>query len=168
MFRSVLVRSALKRQLMPAVSLGISAIVGSLLAASCASAVTTPSVPQSIQLVTATRSAEVPLAERVSVMAIAFGGSVAICLGANKLLDRSQLQPSTHRPFATTAFHQANGATFTQASRSLQRQLLRLVHDDRALAERLFTQATLKHAGNSPNWYVEKVIYDLERDRGKF
>jgi hypothetical protein len=106
MFRSVLVRSALKRQLTPAVSLGISAIVGSLLAASCASAVTTPSVPQSIQLVNATRSAEVPLAERVSVMAIAFGGSVAICLGANKLLDRGQLQPSTHRPFATTAFHQ--------------------------------------------------------------
>ena len=168
MFRSVLVRSALKRQFTPAVSLGISAIVGSLLAASGAPAVATSSVPERIQLVNATRAPEVPLAERVSVMAIAFGGSVAICLGANKLLDRGQLQSSTHRSFATAAFHPANGATFTQASRSLQRKLLRLVHDDRALAERLFTQATLRYAGNSPNWYVEKVIYDLERDRGKF
>lgn len=168
MFSSVLVRSALKRQFAPAVSLGISAIVGSLLATSGAPAVATSSVPERIQLVNATRAPEVPLAERISVMAIAFGGSVAICLGANKLLDRGQIQPSTQRSFGTTAFHSANGATFTQASRSLQRQLLRLVHDDRALAERLFTQATLRYAGNSPNWYAEKVIYDLERDRGKF
>ncbi|MBD2035878.1 hypothetical protein H6F76_12705 [Leptolyngbya sp. FACHB-321] len=168
MFRSVLVRSALKRQLTPAVFLGISAIVSSLLATSGVPAVATSSVPERIQLVNATRAPEVPLADRVSVMAIAFGGSVAICLGANKLLDRGQLQPSTQRSFGTTAFHPANGATFTQASRSLQRKLLRLVHDDHALAERLFTQATLRYAGNSPNWYVEKVIYDLERDRGRF
>jgi hypothetical protein len=168
MFSSVLVRSALKHQFTPALSLGISAIVGSLLAASCASAVTTPLVPQRMQLVNVTKPAEVPLAERVSVMAIAFGGSVAVCLAANKLLDCTQPQQSSDRPLTTRAFHQANGTPFTQASRTLQRQLLRLVHDDRALAERLLTQATLRHAGNSPNWYVEKVIYDLERDRGKF
>ncbi len=72
--------------------------------------------------------------------------------------DRRQPQP----------FTQQRALRLRKQVAPLQRQLLRLVHDDLALAERLFALATIRYAGNSPNWYVEKVIYDLERDRGKF
>ncbi|WAL58827.1 hypothetical protein [Thermocoleostomius sinensis] len=53
-------------------------------------------------------------------------------------------------------------------SSSLQRKLLRLLHDDRGAAQRLFAHTRLKYPGKSPNWYAEKIIYDLERDRGKY
>lgn len=53
-------------------------------------------------------------------------------------------------------------------SRPLQRKLLKVLHDDRGAADRLLIQAELKYPGKSPDWYVEKVIYDLERDRGRY
>lgn len=49
----------------------------------------------------------------------------------------------------------------------LQRRLLRLLHEDQATASRLLAQAELKNPGRPQNWYLEKVIYDLERDRGR-
>lgn len=52
-----------------------------------------------------------------------------------------------------------------QAHRGLQKQLLRLVHNDRSTATRLLDQAKLRHPDKSINWCAEKVIYDLERDR---
>jgi len=42
---------------------------------------------------------------------------------------------------------------------------MRLLHDDRD-ANRLISQVKMKKSNKSSNWYVEKVIYDLERDRG--
>lgn len=61
---------------------------------------------------------------------------------------------------------QASIITIDSASRKLQKELLLLLHEDRKTANRLFTQAKLKYPNKTANWYVEKVIYDLKRDRG--
>jgi len=54
-----------------------------------------------------------------------------------------------------------------QASRELQNKLLRLLYGDQELAMRLLSQIKMNNPGRSTNWCVEKVIYDLERDRGR-
>ena len=43
-----------------------------------------------------------------------------------------------------------------------------LVHGDQDTANRLLSQAKLKNSNQSTDWCVEKVIYDLERDRGMY
>lgn len=53
------------------------------------------------------------------------------------------------------------------ANPRLQRKLLRLLHGDQAAAQRLLAHVKLTHPGRSADWAVEKVIYDLERDRGR-
>lgn len=58
--------------------------------------------------------------------------------------------------------------SINQASRKLQQKLLRLLHDDRDTASRLLSQIKIKNPNRSVDWYVEKVIYDLERDRGTY
>lgn len=55
-----------------------------------------------------------------------------------------------------------------QASRHLRKKLLRLLHDDRDTANRLLSQAQRKNPNRSVDWYTDKVIYDLERDRGGY
>lgn len=55
-----------------------------------------------------------------------------------------------------------------QANRKLQKQLMRLLHDDRNTANRLLSQIKVKNPSRSIDWCVEKVIYDLERDRGSY
>lgn len=52
-----------------------------------------------------------------------------------------------------------------QASPRLQQKLLRLLHNDWDTANRLLSKVKMKNPNKSVNWYVEKVIYDLERDR---
>lgn len=48
---------------------------------------------------------------------------------------------------------------------SLQKKLLRMLHHDQATVDRLLRAAEYRHPGRSQQWYLEKVIYDLERDR---
>lgn len=50
-------------------------------------------------------------------------------------------------------------------NRYLQSDLLILVKGDVPTAKRLLAQQRRKHPGKSDNWYLEKVIHDLERDR---
>ncbi|ESA39134.1 tetratricopeptide tpr-1 repeat-containing protein [Leptolyngbya sp. Heron Island J] len=50
-------------------------------------------------------------------------------------------------------------------SRAVQKKLLRLVGDDRKIAAGLVKRLKLKHPGRPEDWYWEKAIYDLERDR---
>ncbi len=50
-------------------------------------------------------------------------------------------------------------------NRRLQGDLLTLLRGDTATAKRLLKQQRQQHPGKSDNWYLEKVIYDLERDR---
>lgn len=59
----------------------------------------------------------------------------------------------------------SNSTSFDQANHKLQRELLRLLHDDRQAANRLVAQVKRTHPERSINWCVEKVIYDLGRDR---
>lgn len=48
----------------------------------------------------------------------------------------------------------------------LKQRLLRLVGGHWSIAERLIEQAKVKTPGMSEEWYWEKVIYDLEQERG--
>jgi hypothetical protein len=57
-----------------------------------------------------------------------------------------------------------NTLLIDRLSPKLRKKLLQLIHN-RETANRLLTGTMLSHAGRSPNWLAEKVIYDLERDR---
>lgn len=50
-------------------------------------------------------------------------------------------------------------------NRYLQADLLTLLNGDVAAAKRLLVQQRRNNPGQSDNWYLEKVIYGLERDR---
>jgi tetratricopeptide (TPR) repeat protein len=62
---------------------------------------------------------------------------------------------------------QENKIRFDQASRELQNKLMNLLHGDRELAIRLLSQVKTNNPDRSIDWYFEKVIYDLERDRSR-
>jgi hypothetical protein len=47
----------------------------------------------------------------------------------------------------------------------IDRRLLQAVKGNKGLAKRLLAQAKAKYPDKSDRWYVEKIIYDLERDR---
>ena len=154
-------RSARRFKFTPIVFLCVSVIAG-VVATSSTPVLAMPPNSQERQFA----NVSAPASDRITIMAIAVASSVAICLGANKLLDRPQ-RTGAHQSLKT-ALQRPGSISFNQASHSLQRKLLRLLHDDRPLAERLFTQATLKYSGNTPNWYVEKVIYDLSAIAASF
>jgi hypothetical protein len=50
-------------------------------------------------------------------------------------------------------------------NRQLQSDLLAILQGDVRTAKRLLKQQRQSAPGRSDNWYLEKVIYDLERDR---
>lgn len=74
---------------------------------------------------------------------------------------------SVHFSSRPSSKSQENKLRFDQASHELQNKLMRLLHGDRELAIRLLSQLKTKNPGKSVDWYVEKVIYDLDRDRGR-
>lgn len=88
------------------------------------------------------------------------GGAVGLILNAKKTKIKTS---STFSPKST-----ANTVRIDQASRKLQKELLRLLHDDRNTANRLLSQVKINNPNKSINWCIEKVIYDLERDRGAY
>jgi len=138
-------------------SLLLSAIAGSLLAVSSLPGSASSTKLQQLGSSSAETPAEV---NRVAVLAIALGGSAAIGLGLSAVVDRQRRsQPS--RPA------RSNDVSLDRVSRPLRQKLVRSLHDDQATATRLFTQAQFKYPGKTPDWYAEKVIYDLERDRRK-
>ncbi|MEH1916982.1 hypothetical protein [Nostoc sp.] len=50
-------------------------------------------------------------------------------------------------------------------NRRLQHDLIAMLNGDIATAKRLLQQQRQLHRGQSDNWYLEKVIEDLKRDR---
>lgn len=50
----------------------------------------------------------------------------------------------------------------------LRKKLLKLVYNNRQTANRLLTGASFSHPDRSIDWLADKVIYDLERDRGLY
>lgn len=97
----------------------------------------------------------------------ALGGGVAIALSAKKAKDAGKLS-SRQRFGFKSSLDEESTIRIEQASRKLQKKLLRLLHDERDTANRLLSQAKLKNPNKSVDWYVEKVIYDLQRDRGGY
>lgn len=101
--------------------------------------------------------------------AAVIGGAVGVALSAEKVKNSFKSSSNTPR-YSRSSTPKSNESTITidQASRGLQKKLLRLLHDERDTANRLLTQVKMKNPNKSINWYVEKVIYDLERDRGSY
>lgn len=97
----------------------------------------------------------------------AVGGAMGIILTARKA---NSLKPTTLAHFSSKrSFNSKEDLiSIDQASRKLQKQILRLLHDDRETANRLLSQVKMKNLNKSIDWCVEKVIYDLDRDRGRY
>jgi tetratricopeptide (TPR) repeat protein len=74
---------------------------------------------------------------------------------------------SSHFNSSPSSKSQENQLKLDQASRKLQNKLLNLVQGDRELAIRLVSQVKNNNPGRSVDWCIEKVIYDLERDRSR-
>jgi hypothetical protein len=64
-------------------------------------------------------------------------------------------------------FSVENSHQVKQGDPQLQRKLLKLLHNDPNTANRLLAQIKQTHPDRSANWVIEKVIYDLERDRNR-
>ena len=52
-----------------------------------------------------------------------------------------------------------------QINHKVRAKLLTLLHSDKETANRLLTQVKLKYPNKTADWYAQKVIYDLVRDR---
>ena len=59
----------------------------------------------------------------------------------------------------------AKAATTSPGYAGLWHQLLIRVNFDIATAERLTSQVRQRYPGKTDRWYIQKAIYDLERDR---
>lgn len=100
----------------------------------------------------------------------ALGGSaVGVTLSARKVKDYFKSR-STHPSSSSRISSSSKKSTIRidQASRGLQKELLSLLHDERDTANRLLSQVKINNPNRSINWCVEKVIFDLERDRGSY
>jgi hypothetical protein len=156
-----------------AVSLLAATLFGSLFAnpADHAAHATQPVLLTSAE-VRLNRAGEPVGVNREAVLALAVAGSIATGVGLSAIHRQmhpnwaeEHLEPRSRRNRG--AVNYPSGSQFHSASPRLQQRLVRLLHDDRAAASRLVAQAQIRYPGQSPNWYVEKVIYDLERDRGR-
>lgn len=59
-----------------------------------------------------------------------------------------------------------NTVTLTPQIKKLESKLITLLQGDRDAAKRLIKQQNRMNRGRSYQWCLEKVIYDIERDRG--
>lgn len=100
-------------------------------------------------------SPELPVA-----IAVAAGAGVAF------YATRKSSRGSADSPSRSLAAE--DSADLNQVRPKLRHQLLRLLHDDRPVANRLLAQAKLKYPDRSTDWCAEKVLYDLKRDRGAY
>lgn len=77
-------------------------------------------------------------------------------------------QENTTKPFnfsSKPSFSQQKNKHFDKGD--LVMELMKLLHQDCDLAWRLISQVKTKNPGRSIDWCVEKVIFDLERDRSR-
>lgn len=94
--------------------------------------------------------------QTIAAFVILGGGAAVIAYGAK----RGNYLPNISE--VSTNLQQAE-----HSNPHLQRKLLRLLHNDRNTANRLISHTKKTHPNRSPNWVLEKVIYDLERDRNR-
>jgi hypothetical protein len=94
------------------------------------------------------------------VLATALTGAVAI----GTALSLTKGSQGSNKSGSLLTSQGSTGVSLNQPSRKLQQKLLTLLHNDSQAANRLLAQAQRKYPHKSPNWYAEKVIYDLQRD----
>lgn len=51
-----------------------------------------------------------------------------------------------------------------ERSKRLQRELMRLLHNRSDIAQQSIARQKREHPGQPESWYLDKVIYDLERE----
>ena len=107
-----------------------------------------------------------PETDATAKIGLALAGGAVLGLGLNAASKRQGGRLSTVRPATGRVVQPQKTSDFYRASRSLQHKLLLLLHEDQRAAERLVQQATFRYPGKTADWYLEKVIYDLQRDRG--
>lgn len=154
-------------------SLWMSTIAGGLVAASMMVAAIPSRSSHGMQLDefngTASEVTEAnPVTDSAATIALALGGGAALGWGIHAVRKHQGSKPATQSGTAKSSLGQSRTISYLhQTNRSLQRKLLLLLHEDQQAAERLIQQASFRHPGKSPDWYLEKVIYDLQRDRGR-
>jgi tetratricopeptide (TPR) repeat protein len=85
---------------------------------------------------------------------------------AQKALGRLQRLNELAKPQDFTPIKTKSAGTSNDEPDPLVRdKLLRLLKQDRSMAERLIDQAKKNDPNRSESWYWEKVLWDLERDR---
>ncbi|MEO1429468.1 MAG: hypothetical protein AAFV71_10460 [Cyanobacteria bacterium J06633_8] len=89
-------------------------------------------------------------------------GLAAIGAGSAGLIWSFKLRNKT---LSTQSGSRREDVSLEKANPRLRKELLRLVGGDIRTANRLVAGIKQSHPGKSINWVVEKVIYDLERDR---
>ncbi|MGG6237035.1 hypothetical protein ACQ4N7_00215 [Nodosilinea sp. AN01ver1] len=90
-------------------------------------------------------------------LAIALLAALIFWLNRRQRGRRGGYRLNTPEPAATASARSVHGRT--------QRELLRLVGGNRAVAERLVEQVQLRNPNHSEQWCWEKAIYDIQRDR---
>ncbi|NJR37854.1 MAG: hypothetical protein HC781_02190 [Leptolyngbyaceae cyanobacterium CSU_1_4] len=138
------------------ISLLLAGIVSSALVAEALPAPRTETLMQ----ITGSNTEDVQEVNGAAVLAIAALGSAGIGVALTALHEHNR-SPRKH----VSTGRLSAPIRSARANPKLQRKLLRLLHEDARVADRLITQASFKYPGKAPDWYVEKVIYDLERDR---
>ncbi|BAZ09345.1 hypothetical protein NIES4071_11530 [Calothrix sp. NIES-4071] len=104
-------------------------------------------------------------AEQASQVGLILSAAAIVGLGVGAL----QANKGTHKTGAASGqqYQQDhNILTIDQVNSKLRAQLLTLLHRDIPGINRLLNQAKFKYPNRTNNWYAEKVIYDLTRDRG--
>lgn len=81
---------------------------------------------------------------------------------------RSKFKNFFNTGTSQTDFGQKEYINIEQASGKLQKKLLLLLNGDRKTATRLMKLAKARNPQRSVDWCAEKVIFDLQRDRGRY
>jgi hypothetical protein len=108
-------------------------------------------------------------AEQASQVAVILSAAAIIGLGVGAL----QAKKGDNRTSASYSINKQyqqdhNIVTIEKVNSKLRAQLLTLLHRDIQGINRLLNQAKFKYPNRTNNWYAEKVIYDLTRDRGGY
>jgi hypothetical protein len=110
-------------------------------------------------------TAKPAIAPAIVLAGVAVGGIViGTALNSGKNQDNTKIS-SARSNWSHSSQNQVVTKNIDQVRGKLQKKLLTLLHNDRNAANRLLAQAQVKYPNKTIDWYAEKVIYDLERDR---
>lgn len=100
----------------------------------------------------------------LTILCLAAVGAIITVLILNARKTNNTFQPSSKN----RANSQQDTISIDQANRHQRQKLLRILHNDRDAANRLLAHVKRKNPNRSIDWCVEKVIFDLKRDRGRY